>query len=41
MNKLNEAIEKVSDKCLFNHSILNIADDKNNEALMQIKKILQ
>ena len=36
--KIVENIEKASDKCIFNHCILKIPDDDNNELLMQIKK---
>ena len=35
--KIHNALEKVSDKCIFNHSILNIPDDITNELLIQIK----
>ena len=35
--QLHEALEKVSDKCIFNHSILNIPSDDKNELLIQIK----
>ena len=31
-------MEKVSNKCMFNHSILDIPNDKNNEQLNQIKQ---
>ena len=34
---ITEALEKINDKCLFNHSILNIPDDQTNTLLMQIK----
>ena len=35
---LSKTLEKVSNKCMFNHSILDIPNDKNNEQLNQIKQ---
>ena len=35
---INNALEKINDKCLFNHNILQIPDDRTNELLMQFKQ---
>ena len=35
--KLQDALEKASDKCIFNHSLLKIANDDKNNILMQFK----
>ena len=37
LKHLQQTIEKSSDKCLFNHSILNIPNDPRNELLTQLK----
>ena len=35
---ISKALDKLSNKCMFNHSLLNIPSDKNNELLSQIKQ---